>query len=146
MVYKIVVAFLLSSVKYALGVAWCMARFDNHYLSFFVTLLGGATGVVVFTYFGHVIQAWWAKFRKKKKVFSKTNRRLVWLRNYGGLGIVALLSPIIISIPGGCLLASTFVHSRKKILLYMFASLLLWSVAIFGALELFKVDLTHWFD
>src|SRR5688572_12547081 len=124
MLYKIVVAFLLSSVKYALGVAWCMARFDNHLISFLVTLLGGATGVVVFTYFGTVINLWWARIRKKKhknkKIFTKKNRRLVWLRNYGGLTVVALLSPIIISIPGGCIFATTFEHDRRRILIFMF--------------------------
>ncbi len=144
--YKFVVAFLLSSVKYALGVAWCMARFDNHYQSFAVTMLGGATGIVVFTYFGHMINRWWAKRKTDKKVFSKKNRRMVKLRTYGGLSVVALLSPIILSIPGGCILATTFVSDRRKILLFMFGSLLLWGVAIFGALEFFHVDLTHLFD
>lgn len=146
MVYKLVVAFLLSSVKYALGVAWCMARFNNHYLSFLVTFLGGMAGIFVFTYFGHMINRWWASRKKNRKIFTKKNRRLVRLRTYGGLPIVALLAPIILSIPGGCILATTFVTDRRKIILFMFGSLLLWGVAIFGALEFFHVDLTHLFD
>jgi hypothetical protein len=72
-----------------------------------------------------------------KKIFTRRNRNVVkvW-RKYGLFGI-ALLTPVLLSIPIGTILANSLVNNRRKIIIYMFFSLLLWSVTITTLLGLF---------
>lgn len=73
----------------------------------------------------------------KPKVFTKRNRRLVTIwRKYGLMGI-AFITPVIISIPVGTIVACRLVHDKKKIFLYMFVSIMFWSVAMVSAFELY---------
>ena len=73
----------------------------------------------------------------KGRLFTRRNRHIVrvW-RKYGLFG-VALLTPIILSIPIGTLVANSLVQNRKKIMLYMFVSILFWSLFMTGAFEFF---------
>ncbi|MEP7264701.1 MAG: hypothetical protein ABI772_09385 [Bacteroidota bacterium] len=72
-----------------------------------------------------------------KKIFTPHNRRIVkvW-RKYGLFGI-ALLTPVILSIPIGTIVANSFVSNRKKIIIYMFFSVLFWSITMTTLFELF---------
>jgi hypothetical protein len=74
-----------------------------------------------------------------KRLFTKHNRRIVkvW-RNFGLMGI-AFLTPVLISIPIGTIVANSMVHNKKKIFLYMFISILFWSVFITSLFELYHV-------
>jgi hypothetical protein len=72
-----------------------------------------------------------------KKIFTPHNRRVVKIwRRYGLFGI-ALITPIILSIPVGTILANSLVNNRKKIIIYMFFSVLFWSVTMTTLFELF---------
>jgi hypothetical protein len=59
---------------------------------------------------------------------------LVKIRKSGGLPLVAFLSPVVISLTVGCLLAITFVRDKKQIVVYMIISIFIWSIFIFGGL------------
>lgn len=75
----------------------------------------------------------------QRKIFSSRNRRFIKIwRTYGLIGI-AFLTPVIISIPIGTILANSLVHNRKKIFLYMFVSILFWSFLINGFFELYQI-------
>ena len=72
-----------------------------------------------------------------KKVFTKRNRKLVRIwRKYGLFGI-ALLTPVFLSIPIGTIIANALVDNRKKIIIYMFFSVLFWSLAMTTLFEVF---------
>lgn len=73
--------------------------------------------------------------RKVRKKFTKTNRRIVAIKSRYGLIGIALVSPILISIPVGAFIAVRYFHNKKKILLYMMASVAVWS-AIFSSINL----------
>ncbi len=75
---------------------------------------------------------------KKKRIFTKRNRRIVKLKvKYGLLG-VALLTPILLSIPIGTFVATKIINNKKKIILYMSISVLLWSVLLTTIFNVFR--------
>ena len=74
-----------------------------------------------------------------KKIFTKKNRRLVGLWNEYGLFGIAALTPVIISIPVGSVIATRYVHNKKKVFLYMFISILFWSTTMTFAFEALHV-------
>ncbi len=76
---------------------------------------------------------------EKRKVFTKKNRRIVQIwKKYGLMGI-AIVTPIFLSIPIGTIIANSLEERKKKILLYMFFSILFWSVAMITVFELLHV-------
>lgn len=73
----------------------------------------------------------------QRKLFTPHNRRIVKIwQKYGLIGI-AFITPIILSIPIGTVIASSLVPSRKKVMLYMFFSILFWSVFMTSMFEIF---------
>lgn len=88
-----------------------------------------------------------SRIEQNKRVFTKRNRRIVRIWKRYGLTGIALITPVILSIPIGTLIANSLVDDRRKILLYMFISILFWSVAMTSAFEMLHVatlkDLTR---
>jgi len=60
--YSYIIIFLLSSVKYVLGVGYALVVLDNTLTAITMVLLGSVTGVFVFTLGGYSLMA---HFRKK---------------------------------------------------------------------------------
>ncbi|MBS3913359.1 MAG: hypothetical protein KG003_02580 [Bacteroidetes bacterium] len=135
-------AFFWSAIKYLIGAALSMVVFTNPLLGFFVTTTGAITGIIFFTYGGLWIEE---KFRRrflsKGKHFNRRTRLLVRLKRSGGLPLVAFLTPIILSIPLGCIMATAFIHSRTKIVVYMTLSVVFWGSLIFGSAGFFHLNL-----
>lgn len=80
-----------------------------------------------------------SRSEQSKKVFTRRNRRIVRIWKRYGLTGIALITPVILSIPIGTLIANSLVDDRRKILLYMFFSILFWSVAMTTAFEMLHV-------
>ena len=79
---------------------------------------------------------------QKQKIFTKSNRKIVKIWARFGLAGIALITPVILSIPIGTLIANSLVSDRRKIILYMFFSILFWSVLMTSMFELYHaVDL-----
>jgi hypothetical protein len=70
------------------------------------------------------------KPHKKKVIFTPRNRQIVriWMK-YGLIGIAAL-TPVVLSIPIGTFFATRLARHRQKVFLYMFISILAWSLLI----------------
>ena len=100
-------------------------------LTVLITVAGMMTTVLIFTFFGEIIrEKILGRFIKPKKVFTKKNRRFVKIwRKYGELG-VAFLTPILLSPPGGSIIAMALGGSRKKTIGYMFLWSVVWSTVI----------------
>jgi hypothetical protein len=91
---------------------------------------------LVWIFAGNGLQRLWSKYvgkDKKKVVFSKKNRFLVKIRSRGGLWLVAFLTPLILSIPVGCLFANTLDSNPYRVLRIQALSVLFWSLVIFGS-------------
>ncbi len=141
------IAFLWSPFKFMFGVATVFLTEGLPPLAGFLITLGGSMlGVFVYVYAGEWLLERWLARRPHHKVFSKGTRRMVRIKRSGGLWGIALLTPILLSIPVGCLLAIAMEHHRMRIVRVMFVSLLIWGGLIFGLKALFDIDITTWFQ
>lgn len=119
---------LLSSVKFIFGPALSTLHGFNYITTVLYTTLGGVAGVAFFLFGGQWI------FRR---LLKKSSRRLGGFfkegklaRNirmrYGFMGII-ILTPVLLSIPLGSLLAARYYAHRKGLVLWMSGSVILWS-------------------
>lgn len=93
-----------------------------------VTVGGMMTSVTFITYLGEWFKSYWnVKVSAKKKLFSRKNRRIVKIwQKFGPIGIAAL-TPVLLTPIGGAIIMSAFNVERKKVLLSMFISALIWA-------------------
>lgn len=78
--------------------------------------------------------------RPPKKIFNKRNRKIVGIwKKYGLVGI-AFLTPVILSIPVGTLIANSLVPDKKKIMVYMFFSVLFWAISITVGFDVYEAE------
>jgi len=75
--------------------------------------------------------------KSTKKIFSKRNRNIVKYWKKFGLAGIAIFTPVFISIPIGTFIAMKYVPDRKKVMAYMFCSLIFWAFVITGIFQLF---------
>jgi hypothetical protein len=126
---------LTASVKFAVAVTYMLARNSEYdYFDILIRLIvGGFIGVLFFYYFSNFINRFLSKlFKKKKKknIFSKKVRRFISIKNKYGLIGISLLTPIIISIPVGCFIASRFFQKKKITIFVMLFGVIFWSVLL----------------
>jgi polyferredoxin len=99
------------------------------------TNIGGFIGILIFTLLSKgLIKLFNAYvpdlFKSKKKIrkkFSKRNRRLVILKNKYGLAGIAILTPVLLSIPIGVFLNTKYYGHQKISYLYLLISQIAWS-------------------
>jgi hypothetical protein len=119
--------------------------FDYNYLQCILTSCAGAIfSTIVFTYLSDGIIKWWEKFKDKwitkkgpKKHFTKSNRRIIKIKNRFGLVGIAALTPILLSIPLGAFLAERFYKDKKKVIIYISIATVFWSNALYFIFLLF---------
>ena len=105
-------------------------------------IIGGIIGVVLFTYLGSFIQDFFVGTFPKRfgKRFTSSNRFLVRVKQRFGLNGIAVLTPIILSIPVGVLFSLSLTHDKKKIMISMIVSLLFWATLLFLPYFLFDIN------
>jgi uncharacterized membrane protein len=111
-----------------------------------LTVAGMMTTVIIFSFLGERIKKnFLSKYFKPKKVFTKRNRRFVKIwRKYGEIGI-AFLTPILLSPPGGTLIAIALGGTPKKTVFYMFIWSVFWSFIITYAMYYSGDEIRSWF-
>ncbi|MCW5907108.1 MAG: hypothetical protein KIS94_04560 [Chitinophagales bacterium] len=109
-------------------------------------VIGGIIGIVLFTYLGTFMQDYLMKRFPKQfnRKFTRTNRMLVRVKQRFGLGGVAALTPIILSIPVGVMFALALTHDKRKILVSMITSILFWATILFLPYYLFDLNVVQW--
>jgi len=143
LIFKVLGTVGLSIIKYLIGVTFAL-KVLNPVEGFLSTTIGSSIAVLIYVYGGTELTRFFRERKirrqgekyKKPLVFTKKNRFLVKIRKNGGLPLVAFLSPVIISLTVGCLLAITFIHNRPKIVTYMIISIFIWGIMIFGGKNL----------
>ncbi len=143
--------FLGSIVKFSMGSLTAIAA--NLGLSgSLANIIGGIIGIVLFTYLGGYMQDFLVKKFPKRfgRRFTTSNRFLVKIKKRFGLGGIAALTPIVLSIPVGVLFALALTHDKKKILITMLMSMFFWATVLFLPYFLFNINvvaiITHWFE
>lgn len=156
---------LLSSFKYIFGVGMAMFTFSQEpFLGFVFTTIGGLLGATAWIFWGEILMAGWEKLKvfmyskflrqvdgmmelgKVSKRFTRMNRFIVKVKKSGGLIIVALLGPVLISLPVACMLLVGFGMDRKMAWKYMAISVLGWGVVIFGLVMFFDINISKYFE
>jgi len=94
-----------------------------------ITVASMMTSVIIFTSKGFREKIL-LKFFKKRKKFTKRNRRFVMIwKKWGAFGVY-FLTPVIFTPIGGTLMMAFVGESRKKIIPYMFFSAVFWAVIL----------------
>ena len=131
--------FWLSAIKFGLaGVPAAVFAKFSFFKAITVTSTGGFAGTILFTYLGdwiiHKLKRIYEKYnknKKPKKKFTRTNRMIVWIKIKFGLAGLAIITPLIISIPVGCFVAVRYFPEKSKVLTYMFISIFVQSIVLF---------------
>lgn len=136
--------FLSSMVKFAFGASAVVT--GNMGVSGTVSnILGGITGIILFTYLGGYMRIWFIKkFPNQNRKFSRGTRLLVKVRQHGGLTSIAFLTPIFLSIPVGVLLALDLNMRKTRIVASMVFSCFFWSAVFFVPYFFFNINVIGW--
>jgi hypothetical protein len=144
---KIVEVSLIASVKFLLAPFEAERYNMSFWESFLYTTGGGTMGIFVFYYAGQLISEWWKRNMAKiksfvtrrpitdftgenRRVMTRKNKIIVRVKNKFGLAGIAFVTPCIISIPIGTLVAVAIYRKRKPVILYLMVSLIFWSFAL----------------
>lgn len=120
----------LSSLKFVFGPVFGVANNLPIPVIIICTALGMMTTIYLFTFFGDQIRRFIKRFRKDQRVFTKKSRRFVRLWRKFGLKGMCLLTPLVLTPPGGGLLVNILGSKRKLILKWMWISAILWSTIV----------------
>ena len=129
-VLKYITVYFLSGFKFIFGPTLGVAYDLPLIVIILLTAFGMMTTVYLFTFFGSDIRKFALRFKKEPKVFSKRNRRFVKVWRKFGLEGVCLLTPLILTPPGGGLLANLLGTDKRKLLKWMWISALGWSTIL----------------
>ncbi len=137
-----ILVFLGSIVKFSMGTLTAIAA-DLGLGGSLANIIGGIIGIVAFTYLGGFIQEFFIrKFPNRfGRRFTSSNRFLVRVKQRFGLGGIAALTPVVLSIPVGVMFALALTHDKKKILFTMLMSLFFWATLFFVPYFLFNINL-----
>lgn len=133
-ILRVVGLMLLSSVKFLFAPSTVYISGYSFLETILITVCGGTIGVFAFFYGGGVIFSLFRRppgeEKKKKKIFTKKNRVLIRIKNGYGLYGLALVSPCLISIPIGCLLAAKYFKHDKRTIPVFLAAVVFWSFVL----------------
>ncbi|WP_291862450.1 hypothetical protein [Marinilabilia sp.] len=113
------------------------------------TNIGGLIGIIVSLFFSKGLIYFWNKLssgkgkspKKPKKRFTKSNRRLVLLKSKYGMPGIAILTPVLLSIPLGTFLTAKYYRHKKSNYLFLFLGQVVWSFIYTIVLTQFKFNI-----
>lgn len=141
------------AVKPVIAIPASVAAGAEFYQTILGGILGGCTGIAVYLYSLDYLLKTYKKYLlgkkqheiatapiKKKPIFTKRNRMIVRLMQQYGLNGIAVLTPLL-SLPLGVFIAERinekFIQDRKKVLLYLCVSMIIWTFILTGISHLF---------
>ena len=129
-IVEIITVYFLSMLKFLFGITGGYLAEWNMFFTMFITAAGMMSSVVIFSYFGtwlrhRVFRKLW---RKNRKVFTRQNRRKVMIWNKYGIIGVAFFTPILLMPIPGTLLAVGFGCNRRRLIMAMSVSAVIWSI------------------
>jgi hypothetical protein len=137
----IIVWFFVASVKFVIAVTKLLVISNRAwYWDMLIVMAGGTFGVLVFTFLGAAISKKLENYNFFKMKRSKL-RKLIKIKNGYGLIGIAFITPVIISIPVGCIISSAFENDRNRVLRLQISSVLIWSLVLFTAKGFLKIQI-----
>jgi ABC-type antimicrobial peptide transport system permease subunit len=145
-ILQILLIVILSATKFLTAPITSLNIGFGYLETLIITTVGGLIGVFFFFYLSSAIMLLMSKLTakfskgkapKKKKSFTWKNKLIVRVkRDYGLIGLAAI-TPTFLSIPVGTFLATRFFSDRKKVLTYLAASVVVWSVIVSSVVIIF---------
>jgi hypothetical protein len=138
-ILKLLSTFLMCSIFFGkVGVPASILYFEYNFVKFFFfSMTAAITGNIAFTYLSErIIKAIHAyRVRRHtihtKRIFTRTTRRIIRVKNKFGLGGIAFIAPMFLSIPLGTFVAERFFRNKKKIILYFTVSEIFWALLLY---------------
>jgi hypothetical protein len=126
---------LFSSVKFFLAPSAVYISGYSYAETIIITIIGGALGVYGFYYGGSAFFAWFSNrfsssSSKPKKVFNKKNRIIIRVKNTYGLFGLAVLTPCLLSIPIGSVLAAKYYRHDRCTIPAFLTAVVFWSFVL----------------
>ena len=147
LILKYLIVYALSSVKIIFGPTLGLAYGFSVIETIIVSVLGMMTTVYLLTYFGDAIRIIFRRFsfrKKNHKVFTKRKRRFVRIWTKYGVPGIAFFTPILLSPPGGTILANAFKGKSHEIIKWMWIFAILWTVILTLAVKYAGQQLQAW--
>lgn len=140
---------LLSSVKFFIVPFLSVNFYEYGFLtSVIINTIGGIIGSTFFfkTSFYFVQRSLKRRLErikngkaKPKRRFTRTNRMIITMKNTMGMYGLALITPALISIPIGSIIAAKYYHLKpKKMLGLIYVSSVVWAAALSGIAFIFR--------
>jgi hypothetical protein len=150
---------LVSSIKFLIAPALSFGMGLNFVQTWLSTTAGGIVGVIMFfflsrwilllysryiSYYTHVLRVKFygllnikvPKFIPAKR-FTRRNRLIIKIVRKYGLAGIAILTPVLLSIPVGTFIATRYYSNNRYLLIYLSGSVLFWSLFMSSAISLF---------
>lgn len=138
---KIISVLLLASTKFLFAPTLSLKLGFNFWETIFLLCAGGISGVTFFYFLGTLIGNWIERIKninrakkvaqgkpiKLKRKITPFKRKVVKIKNKFGLAGIAIVTPCIISIPIGSVLASRFFNNHAKTLSAIYLSVVVWA-------------------
>lgn len=140
-ILEILGIFVLSAIKFGIaGVPAAVFAELSVFKALTVTISGGFVGTLFFVYLSEWMLGFFSRIKKKyfftnsplpRKKFTKTNRLIINLKMKFGLAGLAIITPLLLSIPLGTFLAMRYYSNKQKIISYMFVSIFGWAIILY---------------
>jgi hypothetical protein len=143
---KALSVFALSMIKFPFSQVTATGLGFGFLPTFLITTAGGCTGVIIFYH----ASGWlldrarrrrirrMAEGHAPKRSFSRTNRTIVRVKRSQGLSGLAFLTPILISVPIGSVLAAKYFRNDKRTLPVLLISVVAWGIVLTSFWQFFK--------
>ena len=149
-ILKVLVVLLWSSFKFVFGFITALLSGFSFVETLVYNVVGGMLGVIFYLYVWDFVVRLKRKYYPAKPIvgikISKRRRFFVKLiKKYELVGVV-ILTPTILTVPIGVIIAATFEHNKWKIKRMMFFSFLGWNLLLYSIYTLFGNKLITMFN
>lgn len=144
---KVIQVMLISSIKFFFSIPLALGLGFSWWETFLISVSGGLAGLFVFYFLTPLLlktlrifieylrfifgrRKHKTKKKKHKKKFTRRNKFIIHIRGKFGLIGIALLTPIILSIPLGAILANKYYRRHRLTLVVLSLSVILWSLLL----------------
>lgn len=138
LVLEVLSVFAMSMVKFAFAQLMATGLGFGFLPTWLISSLGGCTGVLVFFYGSGWFMERAAQRKQRraaagkapKRAFTRANRTIVRVKGSQGLSGLAFLTPVIISIPIGSVLAAKYFRHDRRTLPVLLAAVVTWGLLL----------------
>lgn len=148
---KILSIFFLSATKLLWAPGTAIVSGFSIFETIVITSLGGMAGISFFYFFGRIaferIEKWRVRKNLKRtdktpKIFTKRNRRIIRMKLSFGLVGLVIVTPCILSIPIGCVVAAKFYRHNRYTYPLLLVSTILWCIVLTIVVSFIGTNLT----